>query len=521
MKKKSVLIVLWTIVAAGAALRIALALRCYYDPEEFLYINAVKIRDFERFFYVMREFRTGCLDIYCLKALYAISTNEIFIRSCYAAIAVVYIATVYVVASKMSGSDFTGLAAAAMVAFSSLHIFYSQIVRYHNFINISAALSIYYFFILIAGDKKPRARDYCFYGLSTALAMMFHYYALYLVAAQGAAFLFMRGREAAKWTVYAVSQVAAFVFFLPWLPLFIYHMKSRVETSSFGIKSVLAEFAGTGVLNIADAIINFILGDFWLIHDDDALTKTMLLAALAFITTCGLFALRRYARARDRHITFLMIILIATTLMSFATRPLTGMAFHPKFLLPFSFTFFIIIVYGIEDMRGAARMAAGAAGVFIAAGCFSAMITSAMATPTIKTVPAEIAAKHGNSAAVAIPTQACAEQFRDNGGAKMKIFAATDRTSVPGYMYYEEANDEEVAGLMKSIKGYDTVWAFYCLLGYERNIGSVPSVAGDEKAKMFRAISAHYSLVETRQFKISPRKYYFVSRAYRFEKKRL
>lgn len=517
--KKNYAIYVFAIVIAAGIMRLIFAAHGFYDPEEYAYVIAVKTHDLSRFIGMMKEFRTACLDIVYLKILYGVSSNEMFIRAAYVAVATVFVALAYFLTLNMSRSHFIAFATMIMTALSPLHVFYAQIIRYHGFVCAFTALSIYYFYKTMT-QERAGWKNAVAYGLSTALALMFHYYVFYLIAAQGAAFLVLRGRSLKAWKTYASTQIFTVVFFIPWLPIFKYDVTSRVESTGFGAASIIRQFQGTGILNIADAMAGFIIGDSWDIHDDALKYKLLLLAALASVAVAIIYSLIRYFKEKSELAAYVFILLSVSTILAFSTREATGMVFAAKFMLPFSVLFYILIAYGMEKAPGAVRTLTVVSFLCIFGWSYILLLQAAMEKPNIKTVASEIAARPDGEFVVVTNGATCADNIKEYAGSDLDIVVAS---RIPegrsGYMINEEVNVNDITRTIKAISHYDDAWLFYCVLGYERNIGDVPTTAEDPYGKIYSAISSQMDLEETKQFKISPRKLYFVSRAYKFKRK--
>ena len=156
-------------------------------------------------------------------------TGEIGLRSLSALAGTATVPIAYSAAERLV-SRRTGLAVAALAAFSPLLVWYSQEARSYALLVLLGAMSLYAFARLL---RRPDRRGACLWAGASALALATHYFAVFLVAPE-ALWLMLRARRPG--TGAAVAGVAAVGLAL--LPLAIHQgsldLASFIDESSFG-----------------------------------------------------------------------------------------------------------------------------------------------------------------------------------------------------------------------------------------------------------------------------------------------
>jgi hypothetical protein len=133
-----------------------------------------------------------------------------------------------------------GIIAAWLTSVNFYNIYYSQEARCYIMAFLFTVFSFIYFVRLI---KRLQFKQAYLYSLFTLLLLYSHYYALFIVAAQGLiAFIFMFGEKENRklfFKTFAVAGVIMVIGYLPWMPFVI----EKVNLTSFWISPPEPSFA--------------------------------------------------------------------------------------------------------------------------------------------------------------------------------------------------------------------------------------------------------------------------------------
>jgi uncharacterized membrane protein len=166
-------------------------------------------------------------------------TGEWGLRSLSAVAGVVTVPVAYLIAAELRGRR-AGLAAAALVAFNPMLLWYSQEARAYSLLVLFGALSLLW---CIRAGRSGRRRDFVCWGAFSGLALATHYFAVFPLLAELVFLLRRRGRAALG----GIAVLGAFAMAL--LPL-AYHQMSTGHAEWIGGLSLghrLVEAAGTFV----------------------------------------------------------------------------------------------------------------------------------------------------------------------------------------------------------------------------------------------------------------------------------
>ncbi|MDP1849013.1 MAG: glycosyltransferase family 39 protein [Solirubrobacteraceae bacterium] len=175
--------VLALVLVAGAALRFATldAQSLWYDEA----VTAQLLRmDLGEMLRAIPDSESTPPLYYALAWLWTqlAGTGEVGLRSLSAVFGTVTIAVVWVLGRRVGGAP-AGLAAAALVSFNPMLVWFSQEARAYALLALLGALSALLW--LRALEQPRRARAALAWGAVAALALATHYYAIFLVAPQG------------------------------------------------------------------------------------------------------------------------------------------------------------------------------------------------------------------------------------------------------------------------------------------------------------------------------------------------
>src|SRR2546421_5903433 len=108
-------------------------------------------------------------------------THEAALRSLSALFGIAVVPVAYLVGRELVSGG-AGLVVAALVAFNPLLVWYSQEARPYSLLVLLAALSLLYFARAI---RRRNPRDLWAWAAASALALLTHYFAVFLVAPEG------------------------------------------------------------------------------------------------------------------------------------------------------------------------------------------------------------------------------------------------------------------------------------------------------------------------------------------------
>jgi mannosyltransferase len=201
-------------------------------------------------------------------------TGEVGVRSLSALIGVVTVPVAFALARELA-SERAGLIAAALVAVNPLLIWYSQEARAYALVVLLSALAALH---AVRAAREPSSRSLALWALFSALALVTHYFALFVVGPLALWLLARhpnRGRSLAAGAAVAVAGVAI-------LPLAI------DQSENPGANFITGTALGTRVLQVAKQ---------FLVGYDSPLETAFAIAAAALAAAGALFALTRAGNA--------------------------------------------------------------------------------------------------------------------------------------------------------------------------------------------------------------------------------
>ncbi len=170
-------------------------------------------------------------------------------------------------------SEELGLWAAAILALNPFQLLHAQEARMYA---ISTALGVASSLALLLAMRGNRRRNWVIYVILSVLSIYTHYYALFLLAAQGVYWLLVRPRG--QWRAWLTSVAAIGLLYLPWLVvgwqvLTAYHGNGdspafldmlRRTLSAFSLGQTISPDIANCVLPFFAAV--FLLGLGWLVR---------------------------------------------------------------------------------------------------------------------------------------------------------------------------------------------------------------------------------------------------------------
>jgi len=352
MKKKINLLCIF--IPITGIYRIFLAKAAFYDPEEMYWISASQAKTFSEFLKTAKTGMAGFLDMFLLRAISLLNTNEMFIRICEVCLSLIALFIIYKVTLKITKDEDISCLTVVLTALSPLTNYYSIIVRYHNLEIIMFALSISYFFDIYEG--KARKYSYVLYGLFTSLSIMTHYYAFYLIAAQMFLMVFRRIDFLSYLKRAFVMGLSIILFFLPWIQILIYQLMNRPGMRLMKFDIITNRMAPMKLVDLIDTGFGMLLGDYFKYHENTYIARMMFFSSMCiFLIMVGLFCFRLVMERRNNSsLKMTIYLLMISILLSYFIQDIIGMAATVKYLLPFVFMVFLIfsiLIYSLNNNR--------------------------------------------------------------------------------------------------------------------------------------------------------------------------
>jgi hypothetical protein len=155
----------------------------------------------------------------------------------------------------------TGLIAAVLLSVNFFHIYYSQEARVYTMYMAFSSLSFYY---LVRFIKEPNIRSSLYYGLSTLLMILSHFYGLFALLAQLIALFYasfhLKTISQKKFLIHSsVSGLIVILGFLPVIPILLMFNKATStwmpmpNTNTFS--TVFSDFFGNSNLLFSFAVL--------------------------------------------------------------------------------------------------------------------------------------------------------------------------------------------------------------------------------------------------------------------------
>nr|MBC7244093.1 glycosyltransferase family 39 protein [Chloroflexota bacterium] len=145
--------------------------------------------------------------------------TEFSIRALSAVLGVIAVAILYALGHELFGPR-AGLLAALLLALSPLHIWCSQEARMYAMV---ATMSLWSSYLLLLALKKGQTRYWLGYVLVSAVAVYTHYFMLFVLLSHNLfALYWLWQNKSARgiWFRWLMAELAIFLLFLPWLPIF-------------------------------------------------------------------------------------------------------------------------------------------------------------------------------------------------------------------------------------------------------------------------------------------------------------
>lgn len=167
-----------------------------------------------------------------LKLWLAFGDGEAAVRLLSTLFSLAAIPTMYRLAGELYENKWVGLIGAAILTFSPFQVWYAQEARMYAMLTTFVLASAYF---LIRGLRHGERKDWIGYTLMTALALYTDNGAIWYVATITIFYLLSFKRFPGRFRQWFISQAAAGLLYLPWLPFF--WRQTRQVTEDFWLSA--------------------------------------------------------------------------------------------------------------------------------------------------------------------------------------------------------------------------------------------------------------------------------------------
>jgi len=310
------------IILLGLLLRVVNLNQSFWLDEAAQVIES--IRPFSQQFNITSDFHPPLFHLLLHFWMY-FGTSEIWVRLLSVSLGVISIYLIYKIGESL-GSSRVGLLTALFLAISPYHLWYSQEGRpYMLFVTVSLFSTL----MLI---KK----NWIFYWFGVVLCLYSLYFSPFLILGHLTYVYFFEKKYLKQ---FLFSTVAAFIFFIPWLPSFIKQLDRGINGTFSGWTNVVSV---TPLKAVPLAFAKFIFGK--------GSIENLIIYGLVILPMFTIFILsvwKVWRRREGKIISILFFIPFLTAIIGSLFVPVIA----PQrliFLLPI---FLLIIAYGIDSLK--------------------------------------------------------------------------------------------------------------------------------------------------------------------------
>jgi len=241
----------------------------------------------------------------------------------------------FLLARAIAGKEFA-LVVSFLYMISPFHIWYGGEIRMYSML---AFFSTWSFYIVFTGNHKFGRKKVLTLIILTMCGLYTHYYYFFVIFAQIFFILLFKRRFENSCKRLIISIFLGMLTFLPWLPVFVSHLKAGLAWNPvFTIKQVPLTFAKFALshsgkylfINSSKYFIAFIFWSFF----------------IPFIAGCY------YLYQKQEALLFiLMSLFIPIVLMGLIAFSASHTFYLPKYCLPFSIFFIMLIAGGVIEKR--------------------------------------------------------------------------------------------------------------------------------------------------------------------------
>ncbi|GEM_PF-1305644 len=233
-----------------------------------------------------------------------ISVHPIILRSLSLLAFVLSIAVGFRVGSLFIGRV-GGVLTASFIGLSAFAVFYSHEVRMYAFMPVFSLTIIYFYWSIISAKERVKWHQWLGLFVVSLLSIYIHYSAIFLLVLIGLYHLFFVPKNR-RWIQVAAVEVAAGIFFLPWLPVVLLggERLSFIAGTSLPISDTLYHiifvhtnglwFVGAGLIVLALVSVRHRQSHYFYLLFVSIGTITLLLLVNEFVTTVLLIRRMRY-----------------------------------------------------------------------------------------------------------------------------------------------------------------------------------------------------------------------------------
>jgi 4-amino-4-deoxy-L-arabinose transferase-like glycosyltransferase len=136
---------------------------------------------------------------FLLRGWISLGDSEFMLRFLSVLLSLAAIPVIFLLGKKLF-NERVGILAASILAFSQVHLRYSQNIRMYSFVTLLALLAAYYFVSFIRSGKT---KDVVLYGMFSLLGLYSHYYFAFLLIAMNLFIFIERPSHLKKWFLFS------------------------------------------------------------------------------------------------------------------------------------------------------------------------------------------------------------------------------------------------------------------------------------------------------------------------------
>lgn len=406
--------------------------------------------------------------------------NEWELRFICLLMSVAAVAAVYVLGARVGGRA-VGPAAAAICAFSGYQIENAQIYRYPALAILIGAIS---YCLLWRWTERGEWKTLPPLALVFAIGIYTHYFFVFLIISANIFVLFRYLRDARRLALWATSQVAVALAFVPWLSSFM--KQSGPEIGFVGAERLLEHLKTLPFFSIPNALQSWLFGPYPIQQHPVAIVFTVLFFS---VVVYRLFLLRDALKKW-----FLITNLSLVLALPYAMMLFLGLRLQTMYHCMFSCLLYVIIVATLFEGRNKT-------GNIILSCVLSGLIANALYfyysnvqdTENNKSIISYIENNAGPDDIVVVNPTYQSSLFNYYMTRNLKLFGIPRDFEILKYNFNDltQVTDERLEELNDSLPSGAKVWAFY---GF--GIHTKP----DSAAKTFEFLSKNHRAVELKRF---------------------
>ena len=229
---------------------------------------------------------------------------------------------------KLLDSEETGLWAALLLAVNPFQVWHAQEARMYA---ISTALGLAASVALLRAERTKSKGAWMAFVLLSVTNAYTHYYALFIIVAQGLYWLILWRRHREQWKTWVASQVVIVVLYLPWLVV--------------GWRVMMA-YPGNGDSPAFFDMLRRILRAFSLGQTIDPTIAAYLLPVIVLVFIVGWVVLIRHSVPSAVYLALYLCVPVLSVYVSSLSRPV----FDERYLIAATPPFIVVIAAGLAGL---------------------------------------------------------------------------------------------------------------------------------------------------------------------------